>query len=159
MSVEAIAAPRRQTSMSMTMTYARISDRTVADEYFAVSVRQAEHRRAAEIPDRRPPLPECHGPGAGVPSNAGCYASDAVVTAQPAAAAVAAPECVAATPSRLSSTLELRAGSARCWVSSVLGQLVKTKAQRERFFGPYPVIDEGADPVIGPVMERVREEI
>lgn len=47
----------------------------------------------------------------------------------------------------------------QCWVSSVLGQLVKTKAQRERFFGPYPVIDEGADPVIGPVMERVREEI
>lgn len=37
MSLEAIAALLGHTSMSMTMTYARISDRTVADEYFAVT--------------------------------------------------------------------------------------------------------------------------
>jgi integrase len=37
MSLEAIAALLGHTSMTMTMTYARIADRTVADEYFAVS--------------------------------------------------------------------------------------------------------------------------
>ncbi len=37
MSLEAIAALLGHRSMSMTMTYARIADRTVADEYFAVS--------------------------------------------------------------------------------------------------------------------------
>jgi len=37
MSLEAIAALLGHTSMSMTMTYARISDRTVADEYFSVT--------------------------------------------------------------------------------------------------------------------------
>jgi integrase len=37
MSLEAIAALLGHTSMSMTMTYARISDRTVATEYFAVT--------------------------------------------------------------------------------------------------------------------------
>ena len=37
MSLEAIAALLGHQSMSMTMTYARIADRTVADEYFAVS--------------------------------------------------------------------------------------------------------------------------
>ena len=37
MSLEAIAALLGHTSMSMTMTYARISDRTVAAEYFAVT--------------------------------------------------------------------------------------------------------------------------
>ena len=37
MSLEAIAALLGHTSLSMTMTYARISDRTVADEYFAVT--------------------------------------------------------------------------------------------------------------------------
>jgi hypothetical protein len=37
MSLEAIAALLGHASMSMTMTYARISDRTVADEYFAVT--------------------------------------------------------------------------------------------------------------------------
>lgn len=37
MSLEAIAALLGHTSMSMTMTYARIADRTVAAEYFAVS--------------------------------------------------------------------------------------------------------------------------
>ena len=37
MSLEAIAALLGHTSMSMTMVYARISDRTVADEYFAVT--------------------------------------------------------------------------------------------------------------------------
>lgn len=37
MSLEAIAALLGHKSMSMTMTYARIADRTVADEYFAVT--------------------------------------------------------------------------------------------------------------------------
>ncbi len=37
MSLEAIAALPGHTSMSMTMTYARISDRTVADEYSSVT--------------------------------------------------------------------------------------------------------------------------
>jgi integrase len=37
MSLESIAALLGHKSMSMTMTYARISDRTVADEYFAVT--------------------------------------------------------------------------------------------------------------------------
>ena len=37
MSLEAIAALLGHRSMSMTLTYARIADRTVADEYFAVS--------------------------------------------------------------------------------------------------------------------------
>ncbi|ORC09863.1 site-specific integrase [Mycobacterium persicum] len=37
MSLEAIAALLGHASMSMTMTYARISERTVADEYFAVA--------------------------------------------------------------------------------------------------------------------------
>ena len=37
MSVEAIAALLGHRSMDMTMTYARISDRTVADEYFRVT--------------------------------------------------------------------------------------------------------------------------
>ena len=39
MSLEAIAALLGHRSMYMTMTYARIADRTVADEYFAVSER------------------------------------------------------------------------------------------------------------------------
>ncbi len=37
MSLEAVAALLGHTSLSMTMTYARIADRTVADEYFAVT--------------------------------------------------------------------------------------------------------------------------
>src|SRR3954454_23698490 len=37
MSLEAIAALIGHTSMAMTMTYARISDRTIATEYFAVT--------------------------------------------------------------------------------------------------------------------------
>mgnify|MGYP001056476872 CR=1 FL=1 len=37
MSLEAIAALLGHASMSMTMTYARIADRTVAEEYFAVT--------------------------------------------------------------------------------------------------------------------------
>jgi hypothetical protein len=37
MSIEAIAALLGHSSLSMTMTYARICDRTVADEYFAVT--------------------------------------------------------------------------------------------------------------------------
>lgn len=37
MSLESVAALLGHASLSMTMTYARISDRTVADEYFAVT--------------------------------------------------------------------------------------------------------------------------
>lgn len=37
MSIESIAALLGHSSLSMTMTYARISDRTVAEEYFAVT--------------------------------------------------------------------------------------------------------------------------
>ncbi|RZL70655.1 MAG: site-specific integrase, partial [Rhodococcus sp. (in: high G+C Gram-positive bacteria)] len=37
MSLEAVAALLGHSSLSMTLTYARISDRTVADEYFAVT--------------------------------------------------------------------------------------------------------------------------
>ena len=37
MSLEAIAALLGHRSMKMTMTYARISDHTVADEYFRVT--------------------------------------------------------------------------------------------------------------------------
>jgi site-specific recombinase XerD len=39
MSIEAIAALLGHRSLDMTMTYARMADRTVADEYFAVSAR------------------------------------------------------------------------------------------------------------------------
>jgi integrase len=39
MSLEAVAALLGHRSMDMTMTYARIADRTVADEYFAVSAK------------------------------------------------------------------------------------------------------------------------
>lgn len=42
MSLESIAALLGHTSLSMTMTYARISDRTVADEYFAVTTQVEE---------------------------------------------------------------------------------------------------------------------
>lgn len=58
MSLEAIAALLGHASMSMTMTYARISDRTVADEYFAVTT-QVENLYA----EPRSALPaEAEGP-------------------------------------------------------------------------------------------------
>ena len=58
MSLEAIAALLGHTSMSMTMTYARISDRTVADEYFSVTT-QVENLYA----ESNPSLPaEAEGP-------------------------------------------------------------------------------------------------
>ena len=59
MSLEAIAALLGHTSMSMTMTYARISDRTVATEYHAVSAQvealytPAETAPAVEGPNMR----------------------------------------------------------------------------------------------------------
>jgi len=51
MSLEAIAALLGHRSMSMTMTYARIADRTVADEYFAVS------EKVEALYDKAPILP------------------------------------------------------------------------------------------------------
>jgi len=51
MSLEAIAALLGHRSMSMTMTYARIADRTVADEYFAVS------EKVEALYDKSPVLP------------------------------------------------------------------------------------------------------
>jgi integrase len=51
MSLEAIAALLGHRSMTMTMVYARIADRTVADEYFAVSDQvEALYDRAAGLP-------------------------------------------------------------------------------------------------------------
>ncbi len=64
MSLEAIAALLGHRSMKMTLTYARISDRTVADEYFRVTAaveanyhqRPDRHRRRRhDRPRRRPP--------------------------------------------------------------------------------------------------------
>jgi integrase len=52
MSLEAIAALLGHRSMRMTMTYARISDRTVADEYFRVTEAvEANYGRAGTLPD------------------------------------------------------------------------------------------------------------
>ena len=51
MSLEAIAALLGHKTMDMTMTYARIADRTVADEYFAVSERvEALYNKAPVLP-------------------------------------------------------------------------------------------------------------
>ena len=51
MSLEAIAALLGHRSMDMTMTYARIADRTVADEYFAVSAKvEALYGQAPQLP-------------------------------------------------------------------------------------------------------------
>ena len=69
MSLEAIAALLGHRSMKMTMTYARISDRTVADEYFRVTgaveanyqpgapLRADDGRPDHDRPRRRPPPP------------------------------------------------------------------------------------------------------
>jgi integrase len=52
MSLEAIAALLGHRSMRMTMTYARISDRTVADEYFRVTEAvEANYGRSDALPD------------------------------------------------------------------------------------------------------------
>ena len=52
MSLEAIAALLGHRSMRMTMTYARISDRTVADEYFRVTEAvEANYGRSDRLPD------------------------------------------------------------------------------------------------------------
>jgi integrase len=51
MSLEAIAALLGHRSLDMTMTYARIADRTVADEYFAVSERvEALYSNSRHLP-------------------------------------------------------------------------------------------------------------
>jgi hypothetical protein len=50
MSLEAIAAMLGHRSMTMTMTYARIADRTVADEYFAVTEKVEALYTAAQPP-------------------------------------------------------------------------------------------------------------
>ena len=50
MSLEAIAALLGHRSMRMTMTYARISDRTVADEYFRVTQAVEANYQHAELP-------------------------------------------------------------------------------------------------------------
>ncbi len=51
MSLEAIAALLGHRSMHMTLTYARIADRTVADEYFAVSEKvEALYDQSRELP-------------------------------------------------------------------------------------------------------------
>jgi hypothetical protein len=51
MSLEAIAALLGHRSMRMTMVYARIADRTVADEYFAVSEKvEALYDAPRELP-------------------------------------------------------------------------------------------------------------
>jgi hypothetical protein len=51
MSLEAIAALLGHRSMRMTLTYARISDRTVADEYFRVTEAvEATYRQTEPLP-------------------------------------------------------------------------------------------------------------
>ena len=50
MSLEAIAALLGHRSMKMTLTYARISDRTVADEYFRVTAAVEAHQRGHTLP-------------------------------------------------------------------------------------------------------------
>jgi hypothetical protein len=51
MSLEAVAARLGHRSMRMTMTYARLADRTVADEYFAVSEKvEALYGQAPQLP-------------------------------------------------------------------------------------------------------------
>jgi site-specific recombinase XerD len=57
MSLEAIAALLGHRSLDMTMTYARIADRTVADEYFAVT------QKVEALYDAKPQLPaDAEGP-------------------------------------------------------------------------------------------------
>ena len=51
MSLEAIAALLGHKTLTMTMVYARIADRTVANEYFAVSEKvEALYNRADPLP-------------------------------------------------------------------------------------------------------------
>lgn len=51
MSLEAIAALLGHTSLSMTLTYARIADRTVANEYFSVAEKvEALYGQARSLP-------------------------------------------------------------------------------------------------------------
>ena len=73
MSLEAIAALLGHRSMRMTLTYARISDRTVADEYFRVTEAVEASYRTSE------PLPADGRPGrtcdASPPTTADCSAT------------------------------------------------------------------------------------
>ncbi len=57
MSLEAIAALLGHRSMTMTMTYARIADKTVAEEYFAVSEKVEALYEPAALPRSQPPFP------------------------------------------------------------------------------------------------------
>ena len=60
MSLEAIAALLGHRSMRMTMVYARIADRTVADEYFAVSEKvEALYDRSRHTCPPTPKAPRC----------------------------------------------------------------------------------------------------
>ena len=56
MSLEAIAALLGHTSMSMTMTYAKTADRTLADEYFAVT------EKVESLYNTDPPVVDSAGP-------------------------------------------------------------------------------------------------
>ena len=65
MSLEAIAALLGHRSMDMTLTYARISDRTVAEQYFKVTEAvEAQYYGLSGAPLRRlrSPAPRSHGP-------------------------------------------------------------------------------------------------
>ena len=73
MSLEAIAALLGHRSMRMTMTYARISDRTVADEYFRVTEAVEANYGRTDAPSRRlQRVPICAG---WPPTTAGCSAT------------------------------------------------------------------------------------
>jgi len=75
MSLEAIAALLGHTSMSMTMTYARIADRTVAAEYFAVST-QVETLSPQQHPlPPRPPKAQTCGDSAPKPPDCSATAT------------------------------------------------------------------------------------
>jgi integrase len=71
MSLEAIAALLGHHDLSMTMVYARIADRTVADEYFAVTekVEALYAARPTRDPARRRRGPVPCGPCAPRPPN------------------------------------------------------------------------------------------
>ena len=52
MSIDAIAALLGHKSLAMTMVYARIADKTVAEEYFAVTVESRISLRSTPVPAR-----------------------------------------------------------------------------------------------------------
>ena len=70
MSLEAIAALLGHKSMRMTMVYAKISNRTVADEYFKVSAQvEALYERPSDS-HRRPRAARCASPRGDAPADA-----------------------------------------------------------------------------------------